>query len=200
MSSLPSVSRRRFCYRLLAGGVAAAVASRGWTRTPRRPKILVRGSWQTVNIGDIAHTPGLLALLEQHVPEAEVTLWPSKIDRGVREVIAARFPDVRIVRSKDEVAGAFRDCDVLLHGSSASLSAEKHLVAWHEQTGKPYGLYTASRFRRSRTPQRLRRHGKRFPMRRSFSSATGSRFRPLPTTASPAPSWTSDPMPRSSAI
>jgi hypothetical protein len=32
---------------------------------PRR--ILLRSSWQTVNIGDIAHTPGMLALLEPHL-------------------------------------------------------------------------------------------------------------------------------------
>jgi hypothetical protein len=31
-----------------------------------------------VNIGDIAHTPGVLALLEKHLPEVEVRLWPSK--------------------------------------------------------------------------------------------------------------------------
>ena len=27
------------------------------------PRILLRSSWQTVNIGDIAHTPGVIALL-----------------------------------------------------------------------------------------------------------------------------------------
>jgi hypothetical protein len=31
-----------------------------------------------VNIGDIAHTPGMLALLERHLPEAEITLWPTR--------------------------------------------------------------------------------------------------------------------------
>ncbi len=30
---------------------------------PRPKRILLRSSWQTVNIGDIAHTPGMLALL-----------------------------------------------------------------------------------------------------------------------------------------
>jgi len=35
------------------------------------PSILVRSFWQTVNIGDIGHTPGLLALLEKHLPEVE---------------------------------------------------------------------------------------------------------------------------------
>jgi len=42
-------------------------------------------SWQTVNIGDIAHTPGVLALLEKHLPHAEIRLWPSKVDESTQE-------------------------------------------------------------------------------------------------------------------
>ncbi len=34
------------------------------------PRILLRSSWQTVNIGDIAHTPGVLSILRKHLPEA----------------------------------------------------------------------------------------------------------------------------------
>ncbi len=49
----------------------------------RRPRILVRSSWQTVNIGDIAHTPGLLRLLERYLPDTDVWLWPSNVDNGV---------------------------------------------------------------------------------------------------------------------
>jgi hypothetical protein len=45
--------------------------------------LLLRSSWQTVNIGDVAHTPGMLALLEKHFPQQEVWLWPSKVDNGV---------------------------------------------------------------------------------------------------------------------
>ena len=39
----------------------------------RAPRIVLRSSWQTVNIGDIGHTPGVLALLEKHIPEAEIS-------------------------------------------------------------------------------------------------------------------------------
>ncbi len=40
----------------------------------RPPRILLRSSWQTVNIGDIAHTPGVLSILRQHLPEEVVQL------------------------------------------------------------------------------------------------------------------------------
>lgn len=56
------------------------------------PKILLRSSWQTVNIGDIAHTPGMLTLLEKHFPHAEVRLWPSNIGDGVPTLPMASRP------------------------------------------------------------------------------------------------------------
>jgi hypothetical protein len=40
------------------------------------PSILLCSAWQTVNIRDIAHTPRELALFQEYLPEAEVTLWP----------------------------------------------------------------------------------------------------------------------------
>ena len=61
--------------------------------TPRRPlRLLLRSSWQTVNIGDIAHTPGVLHLLEKYLPDVEVRLWPSNVDNGVEEMLCKRFP------------------------------------------------------------------------------------------------------------
>lgn len=109
--------------------------------TARRKRILLRSSWQTVNIGDIAHTPGMLALLEKHLPEYEVTLWPSKVDNGVREMLLRRFPKLKIMEpdamSKQE---AFESHDFLLHGSGPSIVAQKSIVEWVERTGKPYGI------------------------------------------------------------
>ena len=107
----------------------------------KKPRILLRSSWQTVNIGDIAHTPGVLALLEKHIPEAEVRLWPSKVTDGVDTMLAARFPKLKIVSNPDELKAAFSECDFLLHGSGPSLVAEKDVVKWAEATGKPYGVY-----------------------------------------------------------
>ena len=92
----PISNRRTFLSQLgltlvAASGLNAAPASR-----PRR--VLLRSSWQTVNIGDIAHTPGVLKLLEQYLPEVEVHLWPSKLDNGVEELLTKRFPKLRIVK------------------------------------------------------------------------------------------------------
>jgi hypothetical protein len=105
------------------------------------PAILLRSSWQTVNIGDIAHTPGLLALLEKHLPEVEVRLWPCDVRNGVEEMLRRRFPRVRIVQTDVEVEAAFAECDFLLHGSGPYLVRADSVGQWRERTGKPYGVY-----------------------------------------------------------
>ncbi len=82
------LNRRSFLATTFAAGLASSLqAAAGQAR-----RILLRSSWQTVNIGDIAHTPGVLTLLERYLPEAEVQLWPSKVDNGVEEMLRARFP------------------------------------------------------------------------------------------------------------
>ncbi|MEO6739805.1 MAG: polysaccharide pyruvyl transferase family protein [Chthoniobacteraceae bacterium] len=107
-----------------------------------KPKrILLRSSWQTVNIGDIAHTPGVLAILEKHLPEAEVRLWPSSVDNGVEEILRARFPKLIILKDTEAKKAAFAECDFMLHGSGPSLVGEKELARWAKETGKPYGVF-----------------------------------------------------------
>jgi len=103
----------------------------------RAPRIVLRSSWQTVNIGDIGHTPGVLALIEKYRPEAAVSLWPMDVRNGVEEMLCRRFPKLRIVRDK---AGAY-ESDFLLHGSGPYLTAHRDVAAWKKETGKPYGVY-----------------------------------------------------------
>ena len=129
------MNRRSFLAAALASSLAPIQA-----REARPPRLLLRSSWQTVNIGDIAHTPGLLALLEAHLPDAEIRLWPGSVDNGVAEMLIARFPKLRILRGAEAVQEAFRECDFLLHGSGPSLVAEKDLSRWARETGKPYGV------------------------------------------------------------
>ncbi len=103
--------------------------------------IILRSSWQTVNIGDIGHTPGVLTLLEKHIPKAEVRLWPSDVGDGVEEMLAKRFPNVKILQTEEDRQKALKEGDFMLHGSGPSLVARKDLDVWRKETGKPYGIY-----------------------------------------------------------
>lgn len=129
-----------------AGGLAVLAAATGnavgrAARAVRPQRILLRSSWQTVNIGDIAHTPGLLATLERDLPEVDVTLWPSRLEGGVEAMLRRRFPQLRIANDRAAIDVAFADCDLLLHGSGPSLVAEKDVARWRDTTGKPFGVY-----------------------------------------------------------
>lgn len=130
-------TRRHFLATALTAGLFSLS---GQAQGKRAPRILVRSAWQTVNIGDIGHTPGILHVLEQ-LPEAEVWLWPRDIGAGVEELLRKRFPKVKIVQAKDDVAGAFTACDFFLHGSSSGFSAQKDVARWRAETGKPYGIF-----------------------------------------------------------
>lgn len=131
------MNRRACLTALLTGALAGGVPA----QERRAPRILLRSSWQTVNIGDIAHTPGVLRLLEQHLPDADVRLWPSHVGNGVAELLQARFPRVAIVQGPEALKAAFDECDFLLHGSGPSLVAENDVRRWSQSTGKPYGVY-----------------------------------------------------------
>ncbi|HTU98890.1 MAG TPA: polysaccharide pyruvyl transferase family protein [Luteitalea sp.] len=141
------ISRRSLIQQTVAAAVLGALPS----AQRRRPRILVRSSWQVVNIGDIAHTPGLLTLLERHLPDAEVRLWASAdISPDVIAMEHRRFPGLVIVKgtigddgkaSTPELADAIAWCDMLLHGSGASLVAARDVRAFLDTTKKPYGVY-----------------------------------------------------------
>ena len=55
-------------------------------------EILLRSSWQAVNIGDIAHTPAMLALIEKYLSNTKVTVWASEdITKEIRISIICAF-------------------------------------------------------------------------------------------------------------
>lgn len=124
-----------------------ALAAEG--QPPKR--ILLRSSWQVVNIGDISHTPGVLALLEKYLPDTEVRLWASgDFSPEVAEMEHKRFRKLQIVKgsigedghaSNPELQDALDWCDFLLHGSGPSLVAQKDVVAFVEHCQKPFGVY-----------------------------------------------------------
>ena len=139
--------RRNFLWSTVFAAIAASIVR----AADRRPRILLRSSWQVVNIGDIAHTPGVLALLEKHIPEAEVMLWASAdLTEEVAAMQQRRFPKLQIVKgslgpdgvaSNRELADAVAAADFLLHGSGPSLVAAKDVAAFVKHTGKPFGVY-----------------------------------------------------------
>lgn len=132
------LGRRSFLAQL---GLLTLGSTFGCSRSESPKRILLRSSWQTVNIGDIAHTPGVLKLLDTYLPEAEIYLWPTLLDNGVEELLLSRFPKLKIAQEPATLKRAFDECDFLLHSSGASLVAEKDIVRWHNETGKPYGIY-----------------------------------------------------------
>lgn len=131
------MNRRYFLQTSLLAALATSL--RAEDKRPRR--IVLRSSWQTVNIGDIAHTPGVLHLLEQYLPDVEVRLWPSSVGNGVEEMLAKRFPKVKVIKSREDILAAFAECDFLLHGSGPGFVAKKDVAKWRQETGKPYGIY-----------------------------------------------------------
>lgn len=133
------------------GMLAAVLAAKNLRAADRAPRILLRSSWQVVNIGDIAHTPGVLALIEKHLPHAEVRLWASAdLSDEVAAMEHRRFPNLKIVKGTIGTNGRAADpdlqeslewCDFLLHGSGPSFVAAKDVGAFVKHIGKPFGIY-----------------------------------------------------------
>ena len=110
----------------------------------RRPRILLRSSWQSVNIGDIGHTPGALSLIEKYFPEAEVTLWPGRLGHGSRELLARGYPRLKIAESAEAIARAKEEADLYVSGSGSGFPASQHAIDFHKTTGKPVGVLGVS--------------------------------------------------------
>lgn len=132
----------------LSPSVCAAAAKSG-----RPPRILLRSSWQSVNIGDIGHTPGALSLIEKHFPEAEVTLWPGSLGHGSRDLLTKGFPRLKIAEGSvgpdskpttPALAKAWEETDLYLSGSGSGFPAAAHAVTFQKVTGKPVGVFGVS--------------------------------------------------------
>jgi len=140
--------RRDFCGGLLGGLLASQIQAAAAAQPAR---ILLRSSWQVVNIGDIAHTPGVLALIQKYLPRAEVRLWASgDLSPEVADMEHRRFPNLQIVKgtiasdgqaSTQDLAETLQWCDFLLHGSGPSLVASRDVAAFERHVQKPFGVY-----------------------------------------------------------
>ncbi len=119
--------------------------------TPPRPQILLCSAWQIVNIGDIAHTPAALTLLERLFPEAQITLWPWKpLGAAATSLLMRRFPALKIVSgevSSDGIAdnamlqSAIDASDFFLHSSGPATLGWARAAAFEARTGRGFGVY-----------------------------------------------------------
>jgi len=122
-----------------------------------RKRILIANAWHCINIGDIAHTPGLLHLLNTYLPDAKVTLWPvpsirpgqeRELDPEVRRMLMAGVPDLTIIKAggphtkpavRPDLVSAINEADLFIVGSGGMHAAP--LDVWRATTDKPYGIY-----------------------------------------------------------
>jgi len=131
---------------LLAGTIACAAEA---TEKKNLTILLVSG-WQDVNIGDIAHTPGLLHVLETFLPESKIILWKRSNGEEVKKLLNKNFPKVKIIYggvdaeknvSNPEIMEAFKEADVMIHGSGPGLIGADNLASWIKHTSKPFGVF-----------------------------------------------------------
>ena len=115
------------------------------------PRVLLCSGWQTVNIGDIAHSPAALALLAKYLPQADVTLWAfHPLSPETERMIHRQFPHVTVVggtvmpngkTTDPALAAAMDSADFLLHGSSLAMLAWQQAEGLTRRTGHPFGVY-----------------------------------------------------------
>lgn len=122
-------------------------------KTEQQPNILIVSGWQNLNVGDIAHTPGLLSALKNEMPDAKFTVWIWQNDstrESVANFIQGYYPDVDCVWGDvnedftvddPRVNKAMDDADLMIHGSGPMILGEPHLNAFKKRTGKPYGIF-----------------------------------------------------------
>ena len=121
--------------------------------TEKKPcNILLRSGWQVENIGDIAHTPAMLALIEKYIPHATVTFWPYYHVLPENEVamLTKRFPHIKIVEGKLDAQGkassgtlqeAIDAADFMLHNSGPATIGWADLTAFKKIYHKPFGVF-----------------------------------------------------------
>lgn len=146
----PSTNRRNFLKSTSLASLGLLLAQVRTASAGTSPTILVISGWQDMNIGDIAHTPGLLHVLATFLPEAKVILWKRRKGDEADAMLRQHFPHVPLIygnvddeRNVDSqaVRSAMAEADILVHGSGPAVVGQKHLEAWIKHTDKPFGIF-----------------------------------------------------------
>lgn len=132
--------------------MAAALGGSVWAEGGKGRTILLKSGWDTVNIGDIGHTPGTLRILEQYLPEAHVALWLASTTPEIKAMLARRFPKLEILIGYlmeenprgETLRGAFARADVCIFNSG--MGFDPAFPEYCRSIGKPYGFYGQSFF------------------------------------------------------
>jgi len=143
-------TRRHFISAISA--ITAALGGSVFAADGRPKTIVLQSAWDTVNIGDIGHTPGTLRVIEQHLPEVKIVLWAMKLDDRVTAMLKARFPKVEILQGnlfKDgendrKLQEVVKSCDLFIRNSG--MGQDISFMQFCQKVGKPYGLFGQSYF------------------------------------------------------
>ncbi|HBE03658.1 MAG TPA: hypothetical protein DC049_14485, partial [Spirochaetia bacterium] len=120
-------------------------------------KILLLSGWQTINIGDIGHTPGTLRYLTEHIPHAHVTVCLHKTNDQVNGMLKRRFPSVDFIQGRitedgsaehPELQKAFDLADLVIQNSGMHYNQfwpiNYGFIRACLKARKPFGLYGQS--------------------------------------------------------
>ena len=145
-----SGSRRAFLRNSFLASLSFIITQSCKQSLNKKPTILIVSGWQDVNIGDIAHTPGLLHVLKTFIPNADIILWKSSKSNRVDALISDNFPMIKIIHGNvdelynvdsAEVIDAFEKSDLMIHGSGPYIVGKSHLEAWSKYSSKPFGVF-----------------------------------------------------------
>lgn len=140
-------TRRSFFHALTAALGGSVYAADGKPKT-----IVLQSAWDTINIGDIGHTPGTLRVIEEHLPQVKVVLWAMKLDERIIAMLKARFPKVEILQgnlfkdgaSDKKLQEVVKNCDLFIRNSG--MGQDLTFMQFCQKHGKPYGLFGQSYF------------------------------------------------------
>ena len=134
---------------LIASSVQAMVGALAMAQAAKAKRILVASQWHNVNIGDIAHGPGLVRLIERHLPGVEVSLWPARTPTDeIRAMMRRAFPKLEIIEgtvspdgkpSTPELADGMKRCDLMIVASGGYHPFT--VEGWRPVTKAPYGVF-----------------------------------------------------------